>query len=195
MGTRGAYGFRIDNEDKVTYNHFDSYPTDLGKNVVDFVRSTPMKELIAIANKIVLVDGNLVPTDEEQEKYAKLYANLLVSDRSLKDWYCLIRNSQGNLGAYKEGLVHMIDSHEFLIDSLFCEWVYIINMDTNKLEVYKGFNTDPFNAKGRYCIETSDEKRKYYGVSLVNETSISKIRNMSSSSLELYLKKITKLGE
>ena len=32
MGTRGAYGFRINDKDKVTYNHFDSYPDGFGKH-------------------------------------------------------------------------------------------------------------------------------------------------------------------
>ncbi len=26
MGTRGAYGVRIDGQDKIAYNHSDSYP-------------------------------------------------------------------------------------------------------------------------------------------------------------------------
>jgi len=33
MGTRGAYGFRKNGIDKVTYNHFDSYPEQLGESL------------------------------------------------------------------------------------------------------------------------------------------------------------------
>jgi hypothetical protein len=35
MGTRGLFGVRIDDTDKLTYNHFDSYPTGLGKGLAD----------------------------------------------------------------------------------------------------------------------------------------------------------------
>lgn len=37
----------------------------------------------------------------------------------------------------------MIDDSEFLNDSLFCEWTYIINLDNEQFEVYRGFNKDP----------------------------------------------------
>ena len=35
MGTRGAFGFLVDGETKVTYNHWDSYPSGLGQDLVD----------------------------------------------------------------------------------------------------------------------------------------------------------------
>ena len=34
MSTRGAWGFRIGSQDKVTYNHFDSYLDGLGDCLV-----------------------------------------------------------------------------------------------------------------------------------------------------------------
>lgn len=43
MGTRGAYGFYKDGQNKLTYNHFDSYPEGLGNTVVDFCRATMRK--------------------------------------------------------------------------------------------------------------------------------------------------------
>ena len=68
------------------------------------------------------------------------------------------------------------DSNDFLIDSLFCEYAYIINLDKNVLEFYRGFNKDK-NAKGRYASliskwNASDPNMNgedYYGVKLVQE--------------------------
>ena len=40
MGTRGILGFRKNGLDKLAYNHFDSYPEELGANVVKFCRAT-----------------------------------------------------------------------------------------------------------------------------------------------------------
>ena len=37
MGTRGLWGFRKDGKDKLTYNHFDSYPDCLGHTIVEFL--------------------------------------------------------------------------------------------------------------------------------------------------------------
>ena len=39
MGTSGAIGFVVDGKEFVAYNHFDSYPENLGKEVVEFIRS------------------------------------------------------------------------------------------------------------------------------------------------------------
>lgn len=60
------------------------------------------------------------------------------------------------------------DCHEFLKDSLFCEYAYIINLDTNKLEIYKGFNQHE-NADGRYAKECVDKEKRYFGVRLFEE--------------------------
>jgi len=187
MSTRGAYGFRIHQTDKVTYNHCDSYPTELGIAVLTFIRNTPIKKLKIIAEKIALIQKNDIPTHEQKEKYKK-YADLSVAEQSLDDWYCLLKKSQGNLGAYKDGLIHMIDSIEFLFDSLFCEWAYIINLDTNNLEVYRGFNKDP-TSSGRYASKSHDDKA-YYGVSLILEIPLIDIGKMSKAKIFKLCEKI-----
>ena len=188
MGTRGAYGFRIHQKDKVTYNHCDSYPSDLGVTVIKFIKSTPTLELKIIAGKITLIDEHSKPTIK-QKNQCNNWADLSVSTQSLNDWYCLLHKTQGNLNIYKEGLEYMIDSKSFLIDSLFCEWAYIINVDTNMLEIYKGFNEDR-NAAGRYASITQDEKKIYYGVALVNETPLSDIRIMNNTTISALCKKL-----
>lgn len=38
MGTRGIVGLIIDTQIKASYNHFDSYPSGLGLDVVKFVK-------------------------------------------------------------------------------------------------------------------------------------------------------------
>ena len=62
------------------------------------------------------------------------------------------------------------DQHTFLIDSLFCEYAYLINLDSKKLEVYEGFNLNP-NAPGRYAKYTlyKNDEKVYYGVALIKE--------------------------
>lgn len=55
------------------------------------------------------------------------------------------------------------DYLEFLYDSLFCEWAYIVNLDTKKLEIYKGFNKLP-DGEGRYAQRKG--RNGYYGVTL-----------------------------
>ena len=52
MGTRGLLGHIIKGKKRATYNHFDSYPSGLGNDLVAFIKSlTPeqiekMKEML-----------------------------------------------------------------------------------------------------------------------------------------------------
>lgn len=173
MGTRGAYGFFKDGINKVSYNHFDSYPSGLGAEVMEFIKATPDDQLGEVFSSIVMVNENDMPTVEQIDQ-CKKFANLNVGSQRIDDWYCLLREAQGNLSSLRNGLRYMIDNKDFLADSLFCEWAYIINLDTRKLEVYKGFNKSA-NGKGRYAALQSRHK-EYYGVDLIVEIDISAIR-------------------
>jgi hypothetical protein len=67
------------------------------------------------------------------------------------------------------------DYKTFLYNSLFCEWAYIINLDTKKLEIYEGFNKNP-NAKGRYANHYAyNDDHRYCGVALVKAIPLNKI--------------------
>jgi hypothetical protein len=73
----------------------------------------------------------------------------------------------------------MADAHDFLLDSVFCEYAYIVNLDDMTLEFYGGFNDKKFPAGvgGRYAamqqppIKRADgtiHQSEYYGVVLMD---------------------------
>ena len=154
MGTRGCYGFRKNGIDKLTYNHFDSYPDYLGRKIVEFCKETSIKKMNEIFNKIILVDENTKPTKEQITECLNYY-NGNVSNQTVDDWYCLLREAQGDIDVYKNGLRYMIDDHDFIKNSLFCEYAYIINLDTNSLEFWVGFQKEP-DVTNRYGTEKED---------------------------------------
>ena len=160
MGTRGAYGFIKNNVEKITYNHFDSYFEGLGQNIVDFVKNNSIDILNKIFDKIEMVRSYDEPTQQQIAECYR-YADLTVSNKSYKDWYCLLRNTQGNLEFYKDDLRYMIDNKEFMGNSLFCEYAYIINLDTNELEFYLGFQKSPVNNRFAQYVTEDDN---YYAV-------------------------------
>lgn len=165
MGTRGLYGFRKNGVDKTTYNHFDSYPDWLGNEVVKFCKETSIEEMNEIFDRIVLVKEMDKPTVEQISECIEYY-NESVSTKSVEDWYCLLRKAQGDLNVYRRGLKYMIDNHSFIEDSLFCEYAYIINLDTNCLEFWVGFQKEPCE-DNRYGTETHDNMDKYYPCKMV----------------------------
>ena len=107
-------------------------------------------------DRIYLVDERMVPTDEEINICLKnKWCDFDVSNRSKHDWYCLLRKLQGHPELYMntEETVPMIDNHNFLTDSAFCEYAYVINLDENVLEYWKGFQKIPQknNRYGKGC--------------------------------------------
>ena len=137
MSTRGAVGIIFNNEEKIGYNHYDSYPSGLGNEILIFLKGKTIEELKNIFSNIVVEDNSDTDAwDWENHKFVAKFEN----------------------------------KRSFLTDSLFCEFAYIINLDTNKLEYYEGFNLDP-NAPGRYAKYTlyKNDEKVYYGVALIKE--------------------------
>ena len=141
MSTRGLTGFRLNGTLKAMYNHSDSYPEHLGQQVVEFCRlvdwSNPIiKERVA---NVKLVQQDAKPSNKKVLKYAK-YADLSGDGALfLGDWYSLLHGLQGVgiLNQVIRGKVkHMTDDGDFLVDGVFCEWAYIINLDEETLEVW-----------------------------------------------------------
>lgn len=194
MGTRGATGVRICGVDKISYNHFDSYPDGLGdKMVADIrrlLRDPGLDGMRKLATEMRLVNGEAEkPTPADVAKL-KRFTDLGVSRQSEDDWYCLTRRAHGRLAdTLKSGI--MIDAASFMADSLFCEYAYVVNLDDVAFEVYRGFQKEP-HTKGRYAaMPIRDEVGRkarcstvYYPVALVGSFDLADIpKNWAAQAL------------
>jgi hypothetical protein len=150
MGTRGTWGFVLDGREKLTYNHFDSYPDGLGATLLNWLRDQGLEQLCARVRALELVDESAKPTPEQQERLVAMGThNPQVSSGQTEEWYSLLRNCQGDPElTLKSGF--MIEGADFALDSLFCEWAYVIDLDNQKFEVYRGFQTAP-HEDGRFA--------------------------------------------
>ncbi len=195
MGTRGAVGFRANQQDKVSYNHYDSYPDGLGAEVLSFIQGSTLAKLKEAAERIILIDENVPPTPE-QIKDCEPWTDLGVNRQSTSDWYCLMRGAQGDLNAYTDGLKYMSDAQGFLLDSLFCEYAYIINTDEQVLEFYSGFNQKSRTRKGRYAAlqepSSNGTTGKYYGVVLIKRYPLDEIIGADDSKLTEIVQEMQK---
>lgn len=183
MGTRGLSGFVIDGEVKAQYQQFDSYPSGVGTDVVAAIQSGKITP--DAVRSIVLVDGDSKPTKAQAERLAQ-FANTNVSTGSLDEWYVLLRETQGDLLAMIEA-GHMIDSSEFAADSLFCEWGYLVNLDTETLEVYRGFNQGA--TVGRFADVVIDQREgsyaaEYAPITLLAEIPFAELTDTTMADLE-----------
>lgn len=155
MGTRGTYGFRADGSDLLAYNHFDSYPGGLGVDILATARRVNPPEVRTMIKGVTRIDETDSPTQAQANDLNQ--RGILPSNVSTgRDWYAWLREYQGDpLGLL--GIGYWPENNEFINDSLFCEWGYIINLDANELEVYEGFQTKG-HSNGRYTEDFDPDK-------------------------------------
>lgn len=163
MGTRGLYGFHKNGIDKLTYNHLGSYPDSLGKKIVEFCKCAGRDGMNSLFDHIELVSEDAKPT-QKQIEYCMEHDLAVYAD----GWCWTLRPNQGCpenwLPFIDSGSkVYMIDNSSFIKDSLFCEYAYIVNLDTDQLEFYCGFQHKP-DETNRYGCE---ENRGYYPCRMV----------------------------
>lgn len=169
MGTRSSIGVHVNGKDKLTYNQYDGYPTGVGKQVYEQIRALIKQHgwdgVVKLATKLKQVKSDKEFTKKEKEKYGDLWQQVDTS----KSMYALLRGLQGDLGAMLERGI-MTKHNNFIKESLFCEWAYILNVDEKTFEIYKGFQTAP-HTKGRYAKCKADFG--YYACALIHTIDLS----------------------
>lgn len=157
MSTRGIYGFRKNNENKITYNHSDSYPTWLGEKIIEFCAGMTDQDLENLFDHAIIVDE--LEKDPGKVEMVRKFAVTHGNDPGeSEDAYYILHFMQGNFEEYRNIAYlledfPMTDAEDFFGDGLFCEWGYIINLDDKCLEVYK-------SGKNKICSFTLSEIRK-----------------------------------
>lgn len=189
MITSGLMGFRQSGIDKITYNHRDSDPSRLGQKMVEWLRTRTDEELLCIVNNIFLLNQNAKP----QAWLVKWAQENDLPDPNVSirpyddDTYCLLYKLQGHPEKWDEALdkpFYMIDSQTFILDSLFCEYAYIVNMDTRCLEIWKG-SQKKRNRTNRYGTKGEQSYRGdwYYPCDKVLGIPLCEVRSQSVDDL------------
>jgi hypothetical protein len=188
MSTRGFYGMRKNGVLKGSYNHSDSYPSYLGAALAKEIWKNRRNNLFFFAKgfeRVELVKNDSEPTKAQIAKCLKAgVVNKGVGNQSENDWYCLLREAQGSLVKAIE-LGVMIDGQEFLKDSLFCEWAYILDIDKKKLEVYRGFQSSGKKETLTRKDGSTYEQTKYDPVKLLIEVDVKDLRKFDMVTFEV----------
>ncbi len=143
MGTRGFFGFRVNGEDKLTYNHNDSYPDGgLGDKVVEWARGAFAPNRRAETEQAVraleMVDSkHVLASADHIRKVGKKYLQMSVGGgNGIKDtditYYRLLRGAQPS-----EGVERVLATGVMSRFSDPCEdYGYVINLDERVVEIY-----------------------------------------------------------
>lgn len=174
MGTRNLTIVHHEGTYKVAqYGQWDGYPGGQGATILEFMREKfDRDKFIAGLNRAIY------PTNEDMKRfYAEAGADpdsewvtMDVSDRFKAAHPSLDRDMGGEILSYIQDTENPELKLQlgFAGNSLFCEWAYVIDLDTNKLEVFKGFNQTPLVDTERFANVPNLEKTDgYYPICLV----------------------------
>lgn len=180
MGTRNLTIVKIDGKYPLAnYGQWDGYPSGQGATILSFLRDEFKPSFIyEVLPKLKELDEN-----ESKKVLEKIGSkDGWMTDDQFQQWKRYFPFCDRNFGG---GILHLINTYndevivlnnqlDFAADSLFCEWAYVIDLDTNTFEVYKGFNKIPLTEQDRFYFlqgkippnEAKDDE-KYYPVKLI----------------------------
>jgi hypothetical protein len=149
-------GFVHKGKEYLTYNHMDSYPTQLGVDFMRTVKSSDLQILRAYVESLVLVDSDASPSLDELKQMVLLTMTSKFADEYRAPtgvdpltWYDLLNDYQGNLAErLRLGIRWWLDDDTFQY-SQSCEWCYVANLDTEMLEMYTSHHSSPWYPRGK----------------------------------------------
>lgn len=184
MGTRNLTIVYSNGEYKVAqYGQWDGYPEGLGAQLLKYLKGININELKNAVNECTYLSKE--DFDEINKKIDEARKD---NPRFLwqKFYPELSRDTGGDildLIMFKNK-TNLENSLNFAADSLFCEWAYVIDLDKNTYEVYKGFNEEPLNKSERFYFLTPiaeknyrEDHKNYYPVKFVSKYNLANLPN------------------
>jgi hypothetical protein len=173
MGTRGLTVVILGNEPRVAqYGQWDHYPEGQGMTVLNFIKGNDMSLFKEKVNKTRFV------SNDEVDSFLKTIGDgsgWLTTDQSElfnKKFPYLSRNHGADILSMilesEDDEIVLRNSFSFGGDSLFCEWAYVIDLDNEVYEVYRGFNKEDLVESERfYSVDPKDEDGEFKQVKFV----------------------------
>jgi len=178
MGTRNITAVMVNGEYKVAqYGQWDGYPSGQGKTILDFLRSLTKEKKKRFVKKVKAVKE--LTEEENQKQWVECGADpdndmvgFDVSKIHTEKYPESSRDTGGKILSIimkrKAGIL-LNNKIDFVTDSLFCEWAYVVDLDDNTFEVFKGFNQMPLHRDERFATFSDQCREDYYPVKLVKK--------------------------
>lgn len=177
MGTRGITCSVIDGGVRIAqYGQWDHYLEGQGQNIVDFLHTADLEKL-----KSQIRQYARFATDEERVVLEKEYDSNEGTDEEFFKKYPSLSRGIGSdiLKIVYEAtdVVILFNDIKFASNSLLCEYGYVVELDNDVLEIYRGFNTEPVPEGERFSdfpLREYTSMEQYYPISLFKTFPIDK---------------------
>lgn len=167
MGTRHLTAVFLDSKYQVAqYGQWDSYPRGAGINCLNFVHSivseTARKDFANKVRDCSWATQKYIDSKVSQEDWQKNYPEL--SRDTGSNLLQLIQKSEKGL--------KLVDVIDFAADGFMCEWVWVIDLDHNTFEGFKGFNNKSLTPDDRFYflqLENEEPQEGFYPARLIKK--------------------------
>lgn len=145
MGTRHYIGVISDKETKVAqYGQWDGYPEGQGATVLNFLREANLETFKSKLNNCRFIEDR----NEIRQMYVSVgddpnnnfgFISHEIAEKFNEKWPSLSRDTGGKILELiynSETEVLLQNSENFLDDSVFCEFAYVIDLDKNTLTCF-----------------------------------------------------------
>ena len=189
MGTRHLIVVVANDEPKIAqYGQWDGYPEGQGMTILNTLSH---EDFDLEKFKSNVLNCRFLSEKEVEDKWVECgaergadWVDMNVSNVVLKIYPELSRDTGAKIiKLVYDGKANELQNHiEFAKNSLWCEWAYVVDLDKNKFEVYKGFIKDPINEQERFYndgFSTKNSTGTYYPVELITSFDL---LNLPSSS-------------
>jgi hypothetical protein len=165
MGTRHLIAVVHEGEYKVAqYGQWDGYPSGQGAGVLNFLQEKMDRALFEEKLKNV----SFITQEELTQRWVDAgadpgssFVTLQVASTMQARYPENSRDTGSDILAIIQDAdrpIKIVNSLDFAGDSVFCEWGYVVDLDKNTFEVYKGFNEIPLTESDRfYGIPSSND--------------------------------------
>lgn len=155
MGTRNLTMVVLNGETKVAqYGQWDGYPEGQGLTILNLLKTFDLnifREKVAMLRW--LTDEECDQLNETDWKKQHPYLSRDIGGKIIGIVYDgkLCNTILGKTTIELDiKILGLINHEHFAEDSIFCEWGYVIDLDNNVFEVYKGLNQSPLTEKDRF---------------------------------------------
>lgn len=159
MGTRHLTMVQLDGQYRIAqYGQWDGYPSGQGSTVLEFLKTwnrPVFEQKLRAITWLTQADADALNEEIKakglQDKWQRLYPEL--SRDTGAEILEIVEKAQPG--------IKLKNGTDFAGDSLMCEYAYVIDLDANTLEVFKGFNCQQLQPGERFAAIPTPDNRDF----------------------------------